>query len=87
MNGHGLGTPLVMQLCDEWGNPSPDQRVEIGMKNLSSQMKVYLREGRLVDLCRQMYILGKYFFSEHSVIKPPCNITKLPKDTKLYHLC
>ncbi|XP_051755172.1 structural maintenance of chromosomes flexible hinge domain-containing protein 1 [Ctenopharyngodon idella] len=40
MNGHGLGTPLVMQLCDEWGNPSPDQRVEIGMKNLSSQMKV-----------------------------------------------
>ncbi|ROL42214.1 Structural maintenance of chromosomes flexible hinge domain-containing protein 1 [Anabarilius grahami] len=40
INGHGLDTPLVMQLCDEWGNPSPDQRVEIGMKNLSSLIKV-----------------------------------------------
>lgn len=40
MNGQGLDTPLVMQLCDEWGNPSPDQRFVIMMKNLSPQLKI-----------------------------------------------
>uniref|UniRef100_A0A3Q3ASI0 Structural maintenance of chromosomes flexible hinge domain containing 1 n=1 Tax=Kryptolebias marmoratus TaxID=37003 RepID=A0A3Q3ASI0_KRYMA len=27
LNGHGIPTPFLVQLCDEWGNPSPDQRV------------------------------------------------------------
>lgn len=40
MNGHGLDTPLVMQLCDKWGNPSPDQRVVIVMKTLYSELKI-----------------------------------------------
>ncbi|KAM3593729.1 uncharacterized protein V6R79_020255 [Siganus canaliculatus] len=27
LNSHGIAKPFVVQLCDKWGNPSPDQRV------------------------------------------------------------
>uniref|UniRef100_A0A672P472 Structural maintenance of chromosomes flexible hinge domain containing 1 n=1 Tax=Sinocyclocheilus grahami TaxID=75366 RepID=A0A672P472_SINGR len=50
VNGQGLDAPLVVQLCDEWGNPSPDQRIEIMMKALMPKLKVHLREERSVDL-------------------------------------
>ncbi|XP_059395011.1 structural maintenance of chromosomes flexible hinge domain-containing protein 1 [Carassius carassius] len=40
VNGQGLDAPLVVQLCDEWGNPSPDQRIEIMMKPLMPQLKI-----------------------------------------------
>ncbi|XP_009301910.2 structural maintenance of chromosomes flexible hinge domain-containing protein 1 isoform X1 [Danio rerio] len=40
MNGHGLETPLTMQLCDQWGNASPDQRVNIVLKTRTSQLKI-----------------------------------------------
>ena len=42
LNGHGVDTPFVLQLCDEWGNPAPDQRVVISVKGLSAQLKVNL---------------------------------------------
>ncbi|XP_055086214.1 structural maintenance of chromosomes flexible hinge domain-containing protein 1 isoform X2 [Periophthalmus magnuspinnatus] len=29
LNGHGISTPFVIQLCDQWGNPSPDRRVVV----------------------------------------------------------
>uniref|UniRef100_A0AAR2KYB1 SMC hinge domain-containing protein n=1 Tax=Pygocentrus nattereri TaxID=42514 RepID=A0AAR2KYB1_PYGNA len=35
LNGRGLDTPFLLQLCDEWGNPVPDQRVVIAIKTLS----------------------------------------------------
>ncbi|KAI5104111.1 structural maintenance of chromosomes flexible hinge domain-containing protein 1 [Silurus meridionalis] len=40
INGHGLDTPFVLQLCDDWGNPVPDQRVVIAIKTLTPQLKV-----------------------------------------------
>uniref|UniRef100_A0A8C2FFZ1 Structural maintenance of chromosomes flexible hinge domain containing 1 n=1 Tax=Cyprinus carpio TaxID=7962 RepID=A0A8C2FFZ1_CYPCA len=40
MNGQGLDAPLVVQLCDEWGNPSADQEIAIVMKTLSPQLKI-----------------------------------------------
>uniref|UniRef100_A0A672P6A9 Structural maintenance of chromosomes flexible hinge domain containing 1 n=1 Tax=Sinocyclocheilus grahami TaxID=75366 RepID=A0A672P6A9_SINGR len=40
VNGQGLDAPLVVQLCDEWGNPSPDQRIEIMMKALMPKLKI-----------------------------------------------
>ncbi|XP_051997338.1 structural maintenance of chromosomes flexible hinge domain-containing protein 1 [Xyrauchen texanus] len=40
LNGQGLSTPFVLQLCDEWGNPSPDQRIIIAMKTRSPLLKV-----------------------------------------------
>uniref|UniRef100_A0A672NIW3 Structural maintenance of chromosomes flexible hinge domain containing 1 n=1 Tax=Sinocyclocheilus grahami TaxID=75366 RepID=A0A672NIW3_SINGR len=39
VNGQGLDAPLVVLLCDEWGNPSPDQRIAIVMKTLLPQLK------------------------------------------------
>uniref|UniRef100_A0A672NK77 Structural maintenance of chromosomes flexible hinge domain containing 1 n=1 Tax=Sinocyclocheilus grahami TaxID=75366 RepID=A0A672NK77_SINGR len=40
VNGQGLDAPLVVLLCDEWGNPSPDQRIAIVMKTLLPQLKI-----------------------------------------------
>ncbi|XP_063062611.1 structural maintenance of chromosomes flexible hinge domain-containing protein 1 [Engraulis encrasicolus] len=40
LNGEGVDMPFVLQLCDEWGNPSPDQRVVIAVMALSPQLKV-----------------------------------------------
>ncbi|XP_016325193.1 structural maintenance of chromosomes flexible hinge domain-containing protein 1-like isoform X2 [Sinocyclocheilus anshuiensis] len=40
VNGQGLDAPLVVLLCDEWGNPSPDQQIAIVMKTLSPQLKI-----------------------------------------------
>ncbi|XP_056603015.1 structural maintenance of chromosomes flexible hinge domain-containing protein 1 [Triplophysa dalaica] len=40
LNGHGLERPITLQLCDAWGNPSPDQRINIMMKTLSPQLKI-----------------------------------------------
>ncbi|XP_047666813.1 structural maintenance of chromosomes flexible hinge domain-containing protein 1 [Tachysurus fulvidraco] len=40
VNGQGLNTPFLLQLCDDWGNPVPDQRVVITIKPLSPQLKV-----------------------------------------------
>ncbi|XP_072544127.1 structural maintenance of chromosomes flexible hinge domain-containing protein 1 [Salminus brasiliensis] len=40
LNGRGLDTPFLLQLCDEWENPVPDQRVVIAIKTLSAQLKV-----------------------------------------------
>uniref|UniRef100_A0A4W4DSS6 SMC hinge domain-containing protein n=1 Tax=Electrophorus electricus TaxID=8005 RepID=A0A4W4DSS6_ELEEL len=39
-NGRGLNTPFLLQLCDEWENPVPDQRVVIAIKTRSPQLKV-----------------------------------------------
>ncbi|XP_017262228.1 structural maintenance of chromosomes flexible hinge domain-containing protein 1 isoform X2 [Kryptolebias marmoratus] len=33
LNGHGIPTPFLVQLCDEWGNPSPDQRVVVELRS------------------------------------------------------
>uniref|UniRef100_A0A8B9H6L9 Structural maintenance of chromosomes flexible hinge domain containing 1 n=1 Tax=Astyanax mexicanus TaxID=7994 RepID=A0A8B9H6L9_ASTMX len=40
LNGRGLDTPFLLQLCDKWENPVPDQRVVIAIKTLSTQLKV-----------------------------------------------
>uniref|UniRef100_A0A8C4HNU0 Structural maintenance of chromosomes flexible hinge domain containing 1 n=1 Tax=Dicentrarchus labrax TaxID=13489 RepID=A0A8C4HNU0_DICLA len=33
LNDHGIPTPFLVQLCDKWGNPSPDQRVVVELKS------------------------------------------------------
>ncbi|KAL4635247.1 structural maintenance of chromosomes flexible hinge domain-containing protein 1 [Arapaima gigas] len=39
-NGCDLEKPLVVHLCDEWGNPSPDPRAIISLKPSSSDLKI-----------------------------------------------
>ncbi|XP_070842775.1 structural maintenance of chromosomes flexible hinge domain-containing protein 1 [Chaetodon trifascialis] len=40
LNGRGIATPFVVQLCDKWGNPSPDQRVVVELKSSPPTLKV-----------------------------------------------
>ncbi|XP_041823548.1 structural maintenance of chromosomes flexible hinge domain-containing protein 1 [Melanotaenia boesemani] len=40
LNGHGITTPFLVQLCDEWGNPSPDQRVVVEIRTSPVTLKV-----------------------------------------------
>uniref|UniRef100_A0A8C9TQ52 Structural maintenance of chromosomes flexible hinge domain containing 1 n=1 Tax=Scleropages formosus TaxID=113540 RepID=A0A8C9TQ52_SCLFO len=39
-NGRDLEKPLVVQLCDEWGNPSPDPKATISLKPSTPDLKV-----------------------------------------------
>ncbi|XP_069552437.1 structural maintenance of chromosomes flexible hinge domain-containing protein 1 [Brachyistius frenatus] len=40
LNNHSISTPFLIQLCDEWGNPSPDLRVVVELRSSPSTLKV-----------------------------------------------
>uniref|UniRef100_A0A8C7RI48 Structural maintenance of chromosomes flexible hinge domain containing 1 n=1 Tax=Oncorhynchus mykiss TaxID=8022 RepID=A0A8C7RI48_ONCMY len=40
LNEQGIQTPFLLQLFDEWGNPSPDQRVVVTLKTSTPALKV-----------------------------------------------
>ncbi|XP_056220840.1 structural maintenance of chromosomes flexible hinge domain-containing protein 1 [Seriola aureovittata] len=40
LNGHGIPTPFLIQLSDEWGNPSSDQRVVVELWPSPPALKV-----------------------------------------------
>lgn len=40
LNDRGIAKPFLVQLCDEWGNPSPDQRVVVELKCSPATLKV-----------------------------------------------
>lgn len=40
LNDHSITTPFIVQLCDEWGNPSVDQRVVVEFKSSPQTLKV-----------------------------------------------
>ncbi|XP_028288424.1 structural maintenance of chromosomes flexible hinge domain-containing protein 1 [Parambassis ranga] len=40
LNDHRISTPFLIQLCDNWGNPSPDQRVVVKLKSSPQTLKV-----------------------------------------------
>ncbi|KAM7369792.1 hypothetical protein PAMP_011083 [Pampus punctatissimus] len=40
LNDHGIPTPFLIQLCDRWGNPSPDQRVVVVLKSSNPALKM-----------------------------------------------
>ncbi|XP_029935656.1 structural maintenance of chromosomes flexible hinge domain-containing protein 1 isoform X2 [Myripristis murdjan] len=40
LNEHGIPTPFIIQLCDQFGNPSPDQRVVVALKSSSKALRV-----------------------------------------------
>uniref|UniRef100_A0A8C2GJH6 Structural maintenance of chromosomes flexible hinge domain containing 1 n=1 Tax=Cyprinus carpio TaxID=7962 RepID=A0A8C2GJH6_CYPCA len=86
VNGQGLDAPLVVQLCDEWGNPSPDQRIEIMMKAVMPQLKVHLGEERSVDLStltlrvHQLEFLGS--FGRKGIPGPVVKLNLIPDPNK-----
>ncbi|XP_028289871.1 structural maintenance of chromosomes flexible hinge domain-containing protein 1 isoform X2 [Gouania willdenowi] len=40
LNNQGISTPFVVQLCDKWGNPSPDQRVFVEINTSPQGLQV-----------------------------------------------
>ncbi|XP_044195403.1 structural maintenance of chromosomes flexible hinge domain-containing protein 1 isoform X1 [Thunnus albacares] len=40
LNDHGIPTAFLIQLCDEWGNLSPDQRVVVELRSSSPALKL-----------------------------------------------
>ncbi|XP_035269708.1 structural maintenance of chromosomes flexible hinge domain-containing protein 1 [Anguilla anguilla] len=40
INGKGMEKPFTVQLQDEWGNPSPDQRVVISLRPSATELKM-----------------------------------------------
>ncbi|XP_068566073.1 structural maintenance of chromosomes flexible hinge domain-containing protein 1 isoform X2 [Cebidichthys violaceus] len=40
LNDHGIAMPFVVQLCDEWGNPTTDQRVVVKVNSSAPALKV-----------------------------------------------
>ncbi|XP_031148736.1 structural maintenance of chromosomes flexible hinge domain-containing protein 1 isoform X2 [Sander lucioperca] len=40
LNDQGIATPFLVQLCDEWGNPTTDQRVVVELKSSPLTLKV-----------------------------------------------
>ncbi|KAM6971565.1 structural maintenance of chromosomes flexible hinge domain-containing protein 1 [Tautogolabrus adspersus] len=39
-NDKGITTPFLIQLCDTWGNPCPDQRVSVELRSSPPALKV-----------------------------------------------
>ncbi|KAM4544117.1 structural maintenance of chromosomes flexible hinge domain-containing protein 1-like [Fundulus diaphanus] len=40
LNGHKIPEPFIIQLCDEWGNPSPDQNTNVKIECPSLMLKL-----------------------------------------------
>uniref|UniRef100_A0A672NIU3 Structural maintenance of chromosomes flexible hinge domain containing 1 n=1 Tax=Sinocyclocheilus grahami TaxID=75366 RepID=A0A672NIU3_SINGR len=81
VNGQGLDAPLVVLLCDEWGNPSPDQRIAIVMKTLLPQLKtehgmnIFTQQGE-----HQLEFWGS--FSRNRIPGPVVKLNVIPDPNK-----
>uniref|UniRef100_M3ZIZ6 Structural maintenance of chromosomes flexible hinge domain containing 1 n=1 Tax=Xiphophorus maculatus TaxID=8083 RepID=M3ZIZ6_XIPMA len=71
LNGHDIPTPFLLQLCDEWGNPSPDKNMHVEIKPSPVTLKV-----SYYALEFKGYINGK------SIAGPSVNLTLLPDPNK-----
>uniref|UniRef100_A0A4W4DSQ1 SMC hinge domain-containing protein n=1 Tax=Electrophorus electricus TaxID=8005 RepID=A0A4W4DSQ1_ELEEL len=65
-NGRGLNTPFLLQLCDEWENPVPDQRVVIAIKTRSPQLKVSAKPRGYFSVLNAV----SFVFSEYVCVIP-----------------
>ncbi|KAM6977635.1 LOW QUALITY PROTEIN: structural maintenance of chromosomes flexible hinge domain-containing protein 1 [Aplochiton taeniatus] len=65
LNEHGIPTAFLIQLCDEWGNPSPDQRVVVALKVSTPALKV-----RSSVMSQPLDVKGNASFLVESVIGP-----------------
>ncbi|KAK7881734.1 hypothetical protein WMY93_030143 [Mugilogobius chulae] len=87
LNGHGISTPFVIQLCDLWGNPSIDKRVvvkisassELQMQpNFSSQPVNAEGQASFTVIC----VSGPKNLPERPNTWPSINLTVLPDPNK-----
>uniref|UniRef100_A0A3B3B8N3 Structural maintenance of chromosomes flexible hinge domain containing 1 n=1 Tax=Oryzias melastigma TaxID=30732 RepID=A0A3B3B8N3_ORYME len=80
LKGHGIPTPFLLQLCDEWGNPSPDQRVVVEVRSSRQSLK----KGKPNSLfCTTFFFLNfKGSFNEKPIRGPSVFLTVIPDPNK-----
>uniref|UniRef100_A0A3B3B772 Structural maintenance of chromosomes flexible hinge domain containing 1 n=1 Tax=Oryzias melastigma TaxID=30732 RepID=A0A3B3B772_ORYME len=89
LKGHGIPTPFLLQLCDEWGNPSPDQRVVVEVRSSRQSLKPVNAEGKAqfsvlaVNGSKGYYQLNfKGSFNEKPIRGPSVFLTVIPDPNK-----
>uniref|UniRef100_A0A3Q0SBE8 Structural maintenance of chromosomes flexible hinge domain containing 1 n=1 Tax=Amphilophus citrinellus TaxID=61819 RepID=A0A3Q0SBE8_AMPCI len=93
LNGHGIAKPFIVQLCDEWGNPSPDQRVVVDLRTSPPGLKVISQpvnaEGKASFFVNGLsgpkgyyQLLFKGSFNKKPIPGPSLNLTVLPDPNK-----
>ncbi|XP_073343954.1 structural maintenance of chromosomes flexible hinge domain-containing protein 1 [Pagrus major] len=97
VNDHGIATPFLIQLCDEWGNPSPDQRVVVELKSSPPPIKVKTSvasqpvstEGKASFTVTSVSGPKGYYqlvfqgvFNKKRISSPPVNLTVIPNPNK-----
>uniref|UniRef100_A0A8D0A6M4 Structural maintenance of chromosomes flexible hinge domain containing 1 n=1 Tax=Sander lucioperca TaxID=283035 RepID=A0A8D0A6M4_SANLU len=92
LNDQGIATPFLVQLCDEWGNPTTDQRVVVELKSSPLTLKVSLTNmshhlllGVLLPSCsiRGYYqLVFKGSLNQKPIPGPSVNLTVIPDPTK-----
>ncbi|KAM6900563.1 structural maintenance of chromosomes flexible hinge domain-containing protein 1 [Xenentodon cancila] len=96
LNGHSIPTPFLIQLCDQWGNPSPDQRVVVQIRCSPPSLKVSTVTSQPVDAegkvsftvngvkgpkgCYQLQFQS--CFSRIPISGPSVNLTVIPDPNK-----
>ncbi|XP_044033095.1 structural maintenance of chromosomes flexible hinge domain-containing protein 1 isoform X2 [Siniperca chuatsi] len=65
LNDRGITTPFIIQLCDKWGNPSPDQRVVVELTSSPPTLKV-----TTAVISQPVNAEGKASFTVNSVSGP-----------------
>ncbi|XP_041817440.1 structural maintenance of chromosomes flexible hinge domain-containing protein 1 [Chelmon rostratus] len=97
LNERGIATPFIVQLCDEWGNPSPDQRVVVEVKTSPPSLKVTTdvtsqpvnTEGKASFVVTRVsgpkgYYQLEFFgsFNKKPISGPSVNLTVIPDPNK-----
>lgn len=97
LNGHGIPAPFLIQLCDKWGNLSPDQRVVVHMchsppglkvkSNVSSQPvnakgQVSFTINSVTGPKGHYQINFECVFNKEPIVGPSVDLTVLPDPTK-----
>ncbi|XP_033494631.2 structural maintenance of chromosomes flexible hinge domain-containing protein 1 [Epinephelus lanceolatus] len=97
LNDQGIGTPFIVQLCDEWGNPCIDQRVVVHLKSSPPTLKVTAdvtsrpvnKEGKASFTVNSMSGPKGYYqlvfrgsLNQKPIPGPSVNLTIIPDPTK-----
>ncbi|XP_032407356.1 structural maintenance of chromosomes flexible hinge domain-containing protein 1-like [Xiphophorus hellerii] len=96
LNGHDIPTPFLLQLCDEWGNPSPDKNMHVEIKPSPVTLKLTTEVLPPVDTEEKTCIkvncvegsIGCYalefkgYINGKSIAGPSVNLTLLPDPNK-----
>uniref|UniRef100_A0A8D0A8N6 Structural maintenance of chromosomes flexible hinge domain containing 1 n=1 Tax=Sander lucioperca TaxID=283035 RepID=A0A8D0A8N6_SANLU len=88
LNDQGIATPFLVQLCDEWGNPTTDQRVVVELKSSPLTLKVSLTSNINMyhlpcSICVGYYqLVFKGSLNQKPIPGPSVNLTVIPDPTK-----